>query len=431
MASERSAPTPTIVIDARQPIDGRTGGIAWVTEGLVRGLLSLDPGPERYCIVGYAEQQPRLASLVQDAAQLVINAPPRLRRIRGGLRDLLYRFPTLQRMRDSVQDRLIRAPATTSGQRTDPTLDAIAGDLIHFPTQRFFPTRMPSVYNPHDLQHLHYPRFFTRNELVRRERLYRAGCTSARRIAVSSGWIKRDLMAQYGIAADKIQVIPWGIVQARPEFSQLELTAARREIGLGEGEPFALYPAATWAHKNHLRLLEALALLRPRLRLKLVCCGHRNAFYPTIEHRSRDLELADQVIFPGVLPRARLDALYAQASLVVIPTLFEASSALLREAWRWQRPVACAAVTSLPEQAGDSALLFDPLRPDAIADAMARVAQDKALRGRLIAAGQRRLARFTWERTAAAYRALYRSVLGTQLTDEDRALLAHDWMTEL
>jgi glycosyltransferase involved in cell wall biosynthesis len=428
----------TIVIDARSPVDGRSGGALWTTEGLLRGLLALEPGEEKYCVVATFQQRAYLESLIQGRARLVVDTPTststststRLRRIRRSARNLLGRIPTLERCYRASRDRL--RPFRSANQPagfSDPLLDSLGGDLVHFPMQRYFETPAPAVYNPHDLQHLHYPQFFTPEELAWRERIYRAGCFGAKFVPVSSEWVKRDLMAQYGVPENKIQVIPWGIEQTRTQFSERVLKDVRREIGLGNDEAFVLYPAATWEHKNHLRLLEAMALIGPNLDLRLICTGHRNDFYPVVERRIHELGLTERVIFPGVLPRDRIDALYAQAAMIVIPSLFEASSALLREAWRWERPVACAAVTSLPDQAGGSALLFDPMSPEAIADAMSRVALDQALRNRLVAVGKQRLARFTWQRTASAYRALYRSVLGSALTAEERELLAQDWMT--
>jgi glycosyltransferase involved in cell wall biosynthesis len=86
-------------------------------------------------------------------------------------------------------------------------------------------------------------------------------------------------------------------------------------------------------------------------------------------------------------------------------------------------PVACSDVTCLPRQVGDAAILFDPREPGAIADALVRLWSDAELRARLASRGRERVARFTWDRTARTYRALYRQVGGRQLSAEDRELL--------
>ncbi len=243
---------------------------------------------------------------------------------------------------------------------------------------------------------------------------------------VASQWVKDDLVGRYRMSPRKVQVIAWAAptrVYAPP--SAESVAAVREKYGLRA--PFALYPAMTWEHKNHLRLLEALAQLRDRegLVVPLVCTGHRYpAFWPRIEGRVAALGLADQVRFLGMIPGEELRALYRLAGFVVVPTLFEAASAPVLEAWEDEAPVACSAVTSLPEQAGDAALLFDPFSVEAIAGAVGRMATDADLRERLRRCGSRRREAFSWERTARAYRAVYRRAAHRPLTEEDRRLLA-------
>jgi glycosyltransferase involved in cell wall biosynthesis len=201
----------------------------------------------------------------------------------------------------------------------------------------------------------------------------------------------------------------------------------REKYGLDS--PFALYPAMTWEHKNHIRLLHALALLRDRddLKVRLVCTGQQNDFWPRIKERMAALRLEGQVRFLGFVPAEHLRAVYRLAQFVVIPTLFEATSGPLLEAWQEGTPVACSTVTGLPEQAGDASLLFDPLSVEAIAEVVARMATDPDLRKQLQQRGMRRLQDFTWQRTAKAYRAVYRRAAGRPLGEEDRWLLDQDW----
>ena len=123
-----------------------------------------------------------------------------------------------------------------------------------------------------------------------------------------------------------------------------------------------------------------------------------------------------------------LRAIYKLSKFVIVPSLFEAASAPVFEAWYEGVPVACSTVTSLPEQAGDAALLFDPYSVDAIANTVRRMATDERLRRELTHKGRRRLMDFSWERTAKAYRAVYRLAAKRPLTEEDRWLLSSDWM---
>jgi len=125
-----------------------------------------------------------------------------------------------------------------------------------------------------------------------------------------------------------------------------------------------------------------------------------------------------------------LRTLYKLAQFVVIPTLFEAASGPLFEAWQESTPATCSNVTSFPEQAGEAALLFDPFSTENIAEAVEKMATDSGLREKLRQNGIRRLKDFSWERTAKAYRAIYRRAAQRPLTDEDRWLLSWDWMKE-
>ncbi|MCA1616914.1 MAG: glycosyltransferase, partial [Acidobacteria bacterium] len=259
-------------------------------------------------------------------------------------------------------------------------------DVIHFPFQSFEPCGLPSVYNPHDLQHLHHPEFFTPPVIARRESLYTAACRAAHTVVVASQFVKRDIVERYRIASEKVQVIPWA--PPPPESARAaradDFPVLRKKYGFGD-RPFALYPAMTWEHKNHVRLLEAVAHLRDRsaLELHIVCTGHKTDFWPRIKRRTSELGLEGQVKFLGLVPAGELSTLYRAAQFVFIPTLFEAVSGPVFEAWQHGAPVACSSVTSLPEQAAGAALLFDPLSVEGIADALARMATDTDLRDEL------------------------------------------------
>jgi glycosyltransferase involved in cell wall biosynthesis len=187
-----------------------------------------------------------------------------------------------------------------------------------------------------------------------------------------------------------------------------------------------------WPHKNHLRLLEALAYLKDKFSLviHLVCTGARGDFWPTIESAVNRLELQDQVKFLGIVSREELQALYGLCNFVVVPTLFEAASGPVFEAWNAGAPVACSNVTSLPQQVGKAALVFDPYDVTSIAHAMKTLNSDLKLKADLIARGHLRLRDFSWERTARAFRAVYRRAARRPLTEDEEILLSHDWMSE-
>ena len=404
------------------------GGVESVLIAVVHALGQLKDGQEEYIIIGPWQNPEWLRPYIGPNQRIVSGPnPPQtsIERILWPLR------PLARKSRNLLVQFLEISKTWPEVPMSDGFYENLGCDVIHFPYPRFVLCALPIIYNPHDLQHLHYPQFFTPSTIAWRETIYQAGCHFAHTVSAASQWMKHDIVKHYNINADKIQVIPLApLTQAYPEPKPDTLAAVQAKYRLGT--PFALYPAMTWEHKNHMRLLESLALLRDRdgIKIYLVCTGHQNDFWPRIQERLQALGLQDQVKFLGLVPPQDLRALYRLAQFVVIPTLFEAASGPLFEAWQEGTPAACSVVTSLPEQAGDAALLFDPFSAEAIADAVAKMATNPDLREDLRRRGARRLQDFSWERTAKAYRAVYRRAAGYPLTDEDKWLLSWDWMRE-
>jgi glycosyltransferase involved in cell wall biosynthesis len=317
--------------------------------------------------------------------------------------------------------RRLRPPPAPGLIESDGTAERLGATLVHFPTQEGYLTNIPTIYQPHDLQHLHLPQYFPAAELAWRNLAYPVYCDRAGIVLVESSWTKDDVARQYGIAESKIAVCPFP-----------PATTAYREMTPGETtrfeekllhRQFILYPANTWPHKNHLALLEALASLkRTGLQVPLVCTGRATPFFSEIEAAVRRLDLSGQVQFPGYLSESEIKALYHLCSAVVVPTKFESVSFPVWEAFEAGKPVACSAVTSLPMQVGQAGLLFDPDDPAAIANAIQSLWNDADLRNRLGRLGTERLRQFSLDGMARHMRALYRRLGGT-LDGEDQMIL--------
>jgi glycosyltransferase involved in cell wall biosynthesis len=294
---------------------------------------------------------------------------------------------------------------------------------MHFTTQMGFRTSIPSIYQPHDLLHLHYPDYFTRAQRDDREFTYRSLCNQAVKVAIMSRWGQRDLIRHYQLPPDKVCIVPWAaVVTAYPSPSASQLESARRSLSLPDA--FVFYPAQTWPHKNHLALLDALALLRHRgLDVPLVCSGKRNDFFPVIKKKAEDLGIARQFHSVGFVDPLELQCLYRLARAMVFPTQFEGWGLPINEAFIVGLPVACSRVTCLPELVGDAALLFDPDDPTDIATAVGALWQDKRLRNELVVRGGKRAAQFSWQRTARIFRAHYRQICALPLSKEDHELI--------
>lgn len=428
-----------VAINAQLRPDGDSGGVVTVLRALA-ALTRLEDGPEEYVFIGPHDSPEWLRSILPPGQTVVPGpapvewSPDRLEPFRRALGPLRPAARVLRRVINATVQTTEAGAAAVASFKTFALpapknfYEGLGCDVIHFPFQSYEPCGVPTVYNPHDLQHLHHPEFFTPSEIGLREALQQTACRAAHAVVVASEFVRRDVAERYHVAPEKLQVIPWAPPPLPEATAAEDFSTLRAKYGLTD-EPFALYPAMTWEHKNHLRLLEALARLRDRdgLELRFVFTGYKTDFWPRVERRVNELGLGGQVDFLGMVTREELSALYRAARFVFVPTLFEAASAPLFEAWQHGTPVACSSVTSLPEQAAGAALLFDPFDVDSIARALARMAAEEGLRDELRRRGARRLEDFSLERTAKAYRAVYRRAAGLELGEEDRQLLGRDW----
>jgi glycosyltransferase involved in cell wall biosynthesis len=414
-----------IGVDARLA-DGRSGGIQQFVIGLASGLSRLRDGDEEYVFLAYREDGGWLEPYVRGPSRILWlqsaapgTSPSRAQRLRLALGE---RAPAVRALWRTVRPRL--APQVVEVPASDGTIEEAGIDLMHFTFQAAFTTSLPSVYQPWDLQHVHLPEFFSEADRRWRDVTYKAFCEQARLVVVASSWTKQDLVDRYGIDARKIAVVGVPAVTSAYETPAPEaLEQVRHAFSLPPR--FIYFPAQTWAHKNHLRLLAALRMLRDErgMDVRLVCTGAQNAHFRRIQAEVRRLGLHRNVQFIGFVDPVQVRALYVLARAMVFPSLFEGWGLPVLEAFEAGLPVACSTVTSLPDLAGDAALLFDPTDVTAIAESVARLWSDDALCRTLASRGQAVAARYTWDRTARTFRALYRLVGGRPLAEEDRTLI--------
>jgi len=233
---------------------------------------------------------------------------------------------------------------------------------------------------------------------------------SAHRVMVDANSTKSDLVEMLGTEARKIDVVPLGLGTPRRRGGAPE-SQVRERLKLGQREVI-LSLSAKRPHKNLITLIAALARIPPERRPMLVLPG-----YPT-EHERRLRELAaakgiaDEVRFLEWISEEDLEGLWAIARAFVFPSLYEGFGLPVLEAMDRDVPVACSNASSLPEVAGEAALLFDPLDEDALAQAIQRLLGEPALRHTLIARGRERVKLFTWRRTAQGTLGSYARALG-------------------
>jgi glycosyltransferase involved in cell wall biosynthesis len=251
-----------------------------------------------------------------------------------------------------------------------------------------------------DIQHEFFPEFFSEQALEERRRLYGDSIRRADHICAISEFTRQTLIERLGVAPDKITAIP---LAADPIFTTCREPrgdAVRLgKYGLQPGQ-YLFFPGHTWHHKNHTAAIDALRVLRDRYGLTptLVCTGGAREAQPLIEQRITASGLQNQVRFLGYCTHDDLPALYRGAKCLIFPSLFEGFGMPVLEAMASGCPVVCSNTTSLPEIAGDAALLIDPSNGDELAEAIYRLIREDELRAELISRGVRQAAQFSWRR---------------------------------
>lgn len=235
-------------------------------------------------------------------------------------------------------------------------------------------------------------------------------CASAAdRVVAISHAARAELIDRLGIPPDKIDVTLLGIrpaERARP----VSEGALRAALEL-DRRPIVLCVAAKRRHKNLDTLVRAVAALGDE-GPQLVLPGAPTAYEDELRALAAKLGAQDRVRFPGWLDDAELEGLYRMAACFALPSFHEGFGLPVLEAMSRDVPVVCSAAGSLPEVAGEAALLFDPTSVDDLTRAVRRVLGDPDLADELRARGRDRCRRFTWESTARATLASYRRALG-------------------
>ena len=297
--------------------------------------------------------------------------------------------------------------------------EMLGADLVHFSFQSAHLTRLPSVYCPHDLQHIYYPENFSPEVHSAREVNYRLFSSNADRVVVHSESTKQDIEEFYGLDQDKIKVIPHSsYIRHVPDLSREDTAELLQRHDLTHGNYF-LYPSNFWPHKNHRLILQAMAALskdgaRPP---RMVFTGprkatgvHRNT-QKMIERFGQEFNLADHITQTGFLDHTEIKAMFRSARGVIIPSKFEGFGIPVVDAFEAGVPVMVADASCLPEVMGDAGMLFDADKPADLAEKMMRLWRDDVLHRDLVKAGQERKSQFDPKVIGQKYIDLWESIV--------------------
>ena len=367
---------------------GHVGGSETYVRGLL-GAFAAGDGPQRTTVLAHGPVLRTLDGVLGAGGPLVAHelsgaGPPP-----GGAARAAWLVRALARSRV----RPARAPGL---------------DVVHAPLTIPVPgiAGVALVVTLHDVAHHEVPGSFSAAERAFRRVAYDAPARRAALVITDSEHARGEIAARLQIAPERIVAIHHGIDHERFSPAAQEGDAALLEpLGL-PGQPFVVYPANLWAHKNHERLLAGLAASGgdgPAL----VLTGQRGPRWAGLLEVASRLGVAGRVHHAGYVDGAAMPALYRRATGLVFPSLFEGFGAPPLEAMACGCPVAASAAGTVAEITGDAGLRFDARDPEAIGDALRRLTADEELRTRLRAAGPAHAAGFGWAQTARRHAAAY------------------------
>jgi glycosyltransferase involved in cell wall biosynthesis len=376
------------LLDARPALDPVRTGVGHYAERLIRHLPRVDPEGSYTAWYLHARGLLRPRRFFADVP---------------GLRERASRVPA--RLFQPVSFRL-----------HVPRLEWLVGGFDVLLATNFLPppTGHPerAVLVVHDLAFEVYPRTAPQIDERWRRRFARA-VRRCGAVIVPSVSAKGDLVARHGIPEDRVHAIPHGVdAEAFAAVPAEELARVRARYGIRG--PYVLFVGGLEPRKNVVALVRAFAA--SGIEASLVIAGGRVRWFPAEEARifaeARRLPepVRSRVIMTGYVSEPDKRALIAGALALAYPSLYEGFGFPVLEAMAAGTPVLTSNVSSLPEVAGEDALLVDPKDEHAIAEGLRRIVEDGALRERLIGPGRARAAGFTWEATARATAAVLHAV---------------------
>lgn len=281
-------------------------------------------------------------------------------------------------------------------------------DLLHslaFASPLLNPT--PAVVTVYDLSFRLFPENFPATQRLYLSALTTHSCRRARRVIAISESTKRDVSRLLNVSVDRVDVAYPGVEPRFRPLPRAEVEAFRQRAGLPER--FILYLGTLEPRKNLSSLVASFANLQSKIsNLKLILAGAKGWHYAGLFAQVESLGLTDRVHFPGYVPAEELPLWYNAAAVFAYPSTFEGFGMPVLEALACGRPVVTTNVSSLPEAAGEAALLVPPGDVAALTEALRRALNDD---GALAARGPAHAARFTWRSTAQATAAGYRKAL--------------------
>ncbi len=261
-------------------------------------------------------------------------------------------------------------------------------------------TRVPQCLVVHDLAFLHYPAFSTGSHLSFYKKYTPKFLRKAASVVTVSEFSKKDIIDQYNIDAEKINVFYSAAKEIFYPLSSEEKEQTKHNYS--SGKEYFIYAGAIHPRKNLLNLLKAFSVFKKRMQsnMKLVLTGRLAWKYESFVNDLKTYKYRDDVILTGYIPEEELVRLIGAAYGLVYPSLLEGFGVPVLEAMRSGVPVITSVNSSMQEIAGDAALFANPGDPADIADKMMLLYKDEKLKKELIRKGTEVEKMYSWDRTA-------------------------------
>jgi glycosyltransferase involved in cell wall biosynthesis len=271
---------------------------------------------------------------------------------------------------------------------------------------------IPWIATIYDLSFMRYPQSFNPLNRIYLTWAVRQAVRHANHLIAISESTRRDLIALFGAAPERVSVIYCGKDNAfAPATDRAALDAWRAARAVPE--KMILFVGTIEPRKNVARVVRAFARAKRAARLphRLVLIGARGWKYAEVDSVIAQEGIADDVVFAGYVPQNELPRWYQAAELFVYPSLYEGFGMPVLDALACGTPVVTSNAASLPEVTGDAAIQVTPEDQDALTDAIIRALTDRASREQMITRGLAQAANFSWARAGHETCALYRTVL--------------------
>ena len=359
-----------IAVNTRLLLKGRLEGIGWVAYETLRRMVTAHPEVEFYFIF---DRKPDPMFLFADNVKPVVLFPQ-------------ARHPFL-----FIWFFELSVPRA---------LRKIKADLFYSPDGYLsLRSKVPQVVEFHDLNFEHFPNDMPKIHLWHYKKFFPRFAHKAQRIVTVSEFSKQDIVDCYQVDPEKIDVAYNGVNAIFKPLSEAEKSVVRASYSFGH--PYFMFVGSLHPRKNLARLFTAFDRFKKKSQndVKLLIVGEKRWWTEPIHKAYDAMDCKDEVIFVGRLSAEDLHKVTAAALASVYVSYFEGFGIPILEAFKSDTPVITSNVTSMPEVAGDAALLVDPFDEDAIADAMLKML-DENVRVELVAKGRERARAFSWDHAA-------------------------------